>query len=118
MFSAKLEGAMDPIILATVTSALTLVATEVTKGAAGEAGKGLWSKIKSVLGWTQDPSSSELASVIARKLASDPEAAKKIIALLQANPDSSPQASNLVHSIDAEKVIVAGAFKVKGDFNM
>lgn len=109
---------MDPIVLATITSALTLISTEVTKGAAGEAGKALWTKIKSTLRWAHDPSSSELASVIARTLAADPQSAKKIVELLQSNPETNPQASNLVQSIDAEKVIVAGEFKVSGNFNM
>jgi hypothetical protein len=109
---------MDPITLATITSALTLLSTEVAKGAASEAGKALWTKIKSMLGWAQDPSPSDLAPEIARKLAADSKIAKEIVELLQAQPESNRHASTLVQSIDADKVIVAGEFKVSGDFHM
>ena len=114
----KKEGAMDPILLATITSAITLIGSEVAKGAASKAGETLWAKIKSMLGFGHDPSPTDLAPEIARKLAADPELAKKIVELLQAHPESSQQASALVQSIDAEKVIVAGEFKVSGNFNM
>jgi hypothetical protein len=87
-----MEGAMDPIILATITSALTLLSTEVAKCA-------------------QSPS--DLAPEIARKLAADSKIAKEIVELLQAQPESSRHASTL-----ADKVIVAGEFKVSGDFHM
>jgi hypothetical protein len=109
---------MDPVILATVTSAITLVATEVTKGAASEAGKALWTKIKGMFGWSTDPSPPDLAADIARKLANDAELTKKIVELLKAQPENDQRASSLVRNIDAEKVVVAGKIEVSGDFIM
>ena len=109
---------MDPIVLATITSALTLLSTEAAKGAASEAGKQLWGRIRSMLGWAKDPSPPDLSAEIARKLATAPELASKIVELLQGNAHSVPQASSLVQHIDAQKVIVASEFKVSGDFNM
>jgi hypothetical protein len=109
---------MDPIVLATITSALTLISTEVTKGAASEAGKALWGRIRSMLGWTQDPKASDLAPEIARKLAADPGLAKELTTLLQSDHESSQQASTLVQSIDAEKVIVVGTMNVSGGLHM
>ena len=109
---------MDPIALATITSALTLIATEVAKGTASEAGKALWTQIKSMLGLAQEPSSANLAPEIAGRLAVDSKLAKKIVELLQAHPDSDRRASALVEKIDAEKVIVAREFNISGDFRM
>ena len=109
---------MDPIALATITSALTLIASEVAKGAASEAGKGLWAQIKSMLGLSHEPKPENLAPEIAGRLAADSELAKKIVQLLQANPESARQASTLVQRIDAEKVIVAHQINISGDFNM
>ncbi len=109
---------MDPVILATVTSAILLIATEVMKGAAGDAGKTLWSNIKGMFGWSQDPSLPDLAPQIATRLAKDPELTKKLVELLQKHPEESPMASTLVGKIDAQKVVVVGTMNVSGDFNM
>jgi hypothetical protein len=110
-------GAMDPIALATITSALTVVATEVAKGAAGEAGKSLWNEVKSMFGWVQEPNKSDLAPDIAAKLVVDPELAKKVVQLLQAHPQDAGTAAALVGRIQAEKVVVAQRIDV-GQFNM
>jgi hypothetical protein len=109
---------MDPVVLATVTSATTLIATEVAKGAAGEAGKALWSQIKGMFGWQNDPSPPDLAPEIARRLANDAELTKAIIELLKARREISPEASSLVQNISAEKVVVAQTLNVGGDFHM
>lgn len=113
-----LSDPMDPVILATITSALTLIATEAAKGAANEAGIALWARIKSMMGWVQEPRLPDVAPEIARKLLTDSELATKILELLQSHPEGSRQASTLVQSIDAEKVIRAEKFEVKGDFHM
>lgn len=59
---------MDPIALATVTSALTFLGTECAKGAASNAGKDIWSKTKSLLGWTKEPDAQELPKAIATRI--------------------------------------------------
>ncbi len=109
---------MDPVVLATVTSATTLIATEVAKGAAGEAGKALWSQIKGMFGWREDPSPPDLALEIARRLAKDADLTKAIVELLKTRREASPEASSLVQSISADNVVVAQTINVGGDFRM
>ena len=46
---------MEPLTLATLTAAVTVLATEVGKGAAAEAGKSAWGKIKSLFKWSAEP---------------------------------------------------------------
>ena len=109
---------MEPITLATLTAAVTVLATECAKGFAGEAGKSLWSQVKSLLGWGQaEPPPAELADRVARQLQKDPAAAKQLVELLQQTPEAG-DASTLVGHIDAEKVVVAGKIEVQGDFKM
>lgn len=108
---------MDPVTLATITSAVTLLATECAKGLSSEAGKSTWNAIKSLFKWDADPGPDELAKLIAQHMEKDPEAAKQVVELLQAD-DSVGGASALVGNIDAQKVVVAGEIDVKGNFNM
>lgn len=96
---------MDPITLATVTSAVTVLATEFAKGTVSEAAKDTWSKIKSLLGFKKDPQPDELALAIAQRLKDDGELVKQIVLLLQSQQTGTSSA--LVGSIDAEKVVVA-----------
>ncbi len=111
---------MDPITLATVTSAVTLLATECGKGLASEAGKATWSKIRSLLGWQDEPTEKtekEFAPAVARRLEKDEVVVRQIVALLQEQP-AVGTASALVGSIQADKVVVAETLNVSGDFNM
>lgn len=96
---------MDPITLATVTAALTTLATECGKNAASEAGKDLWDQVKSLFGWKAEPPPSELAPDIARRLQADDALLKRVVGLLQERPAGT--ASALVGSIQAGKVVVA-----------
>jgi hypothetical protein len=100
---------MDPITLATATSAVTLLGTECAKGLASEAGKNLWSRMKALFGWTNEPDARELAKAIAMKLHSDQALLDQVITLFQgAKGDSSIQMiGSLVGSLTAEKVVVA-----------
>lgn len=107
---------MDPVTLATITSAVTILATEVAKGAASEAGKQAWTAAKKLLGFSSDPSEAQLAPEIARRLAGNADAAKQIVTLLQEEPTGCP--SSLVGSINAEKVVVADQINIAGDLNM
>lgn len=104
---------MDPITLATITSALTLIATEATKGVANEAGKSLWSLIKSKLGWTEEPPKGSLAQEIATKLSAEPKLAAEIVKLLQSRPEANQPAAALVQGINAEKVVVVHTMNVE-----
>ena len=100
---------MDPIILATATSALTLLGTESAKGLASQAGKDLWSKAKGLMGWTTEPDAPELPRAIATQLQNDEALLAQVIKLLAdaKAPDSSVQmAASLVGTLTAEKVVV------------
>ena len=68
---------MDPVTLATITSAVTVLATECAKKAAAEAGKDLWAKIKSLLKWNDEPPIATVPERIARELQSDPSLGPK-----------------------------------------
>ena len=109
---------MDPITLATVTSAVSVLGMECAKGMAGVAGKDLWDKIKSRLGFQGEPKTSELAQSVASRLASDEKLAAEIVALLKEHAGTGSSAGALVGSIDAEKVVVATRIDPHGDFNM
>ena len=111
---------MDPVTLATVTSAVTLLATEAGKGLAGEAAKDLWKKVRNRLGLKGEPAKEELAPTIAHALASDEAAAGDVVRLLQQHAGQAGDAASLVGRIDAEKVIYIANQTVFGDqtFNL
>jgi hypothetical protein len=96
---------IEPIALATITSAVSVLGTEYLKGVATEAGKTTWNKLKSVLGWKSDPAPEDIPHSVATSLENSPELATKILELLNANK-AAGIASNMVGKIDAEKVIV------------
>jgi hypothetical protein len=107
-YDASLEALMlDPISLATLTSAVTLVAQDYGKGVAGEAGKATWIAIKSLFGWRSDPAVAEVPEQVATGLSSSPEIAEKLIEILKRDP-SQPTAS-LVHNLTVVdgKVVIA-----------
>ncbi|MCA8999026.1 MAG: hypothetical protein KDA80_18645, partial [Planctomycetaceae bacterium] len=101
---------MDPITLATVTSALTVLGTKCAEGAASQLGKDLWSRTKGLLGWTEEPDIQELPKAIATTLITDQERMNQIVALLHdaKMKDSSVQlVGTLVGNLTAEKAVVA-----------
>lgn len=55
---------MEPLTLATLTAAVTVLALEVGKGAAAEAGKSASGKIKSLIRWSPDPGVADLYGVL------------------------------------------------------
>lgn len=110
---------MDPITLATATSALTLLGTECAKGAAAETGKDIWLRAKKLLGWTKEPEANELPKAIATKLNGDEELLSQIVDLLAKAPvpDLSTQiAGSLVGNLRSEKTVVAQ--KIEGGITM
>ena len=97
---------MDPISLATITSAATNLGIEAITDTASEAGKELWATIREKLGWRREPASSEMAEGIARKLQDDEELTRELVRLLQNQNDSSHSRA-LVENINADKVTLA-----------
>jgi len=95
---------MDPITLAAVTSAVTVLGTKVAEGAASEAGKTLWGGVKELFGWKNEPASAEIAQCVAEHLQDYPEHASQVIQLLQHDKGA---VGMLVGKINAEKVLVA-----------
>ncbi len=96
---------MDPIVLSTVTAALTVLGSEVGKATASEAGKTAWQGVLRLFAWTRTPDLPELAASIAHKLQEDPTLARQVLAHL-GEAEVGPAAA-LVHHIDADKVVVA-----------
>lgn len=111
---------MDPVTLATITSGVTVLATECGKGLAGQAGKDTWARIKSLLGWKDDPAPEKLAPAVAERLADDDATAQRVVMLLQENANSVGSGAAIVGTINAEKVMVVKDQTVTGDvtFNM
>jgi len=110
---------VDPIALATATSALTVLASECAKGAASEVGKDIWSKAKGLLGWTKEPTPGELPKAIATKLHGNHEllsAIVKLFAEASASDQSTQIAGSLVGNLRSEKVVVAQ--KIEGGIKM
>ena len=108
---------VDSITLATVTSAVVVLATECAKGVSS-ASKDLWGKVKSLFGWHSEPKPTDLAQAVASKLEKDDALVVQILDLLKSDSASGTPAGTLVGNIDATKVVVATRIDVAGDFKM
>jgi hypothetical protein len=105
---------MEPVSIATITAALTVLGTEVSKGAASEAGKEAWRKIRQLIGPKSQEAIEHTQAIVTERLESDPNILRELLTLLTSSQSSS--VNQLVGSIDAEKVIVAGS--ITGDIHM
>lgn len=108
---------MDAVTLATITSGVSVLATECAKGLAGQAGKDTWARIRSLLGWKNDPAPEQLAPAVAERLANDEGTARSIVELLQQQANVGSAAA-IVGNIHAERVVVIKDQHVAGDFNI
>jgi hypothetical protein len=106
------------VVLAALTSALTLVATEAIKGVASNASKDLWTKIKSTFGWSADPPLDQVPLEIASRLDIDPQLAAKLLELLQSSLPSNETAAMVVSHITANRMIIATNVNVGGELRM
>ncbi|WP_148282418.1 hypothetical protein [Corallococcus coralloides] len=95
---------MDPVTLATVTSAITVLGTKVAEGVVGEASKTLWERVLKTFGWSSTPPTEQLAQTTATHLQAHPEQAAQALSILKQDTGS---VGMLVGRIDAEKVIIA-----------
>ncbi|MCH8621765.1 hypothetical protein [Undibacterium sp. TS12] len=96
----------DPITIAAITAAVSVLGNEYIKGVASEAGKTTWQGIKSLFGWSSDPAPSEVATQVATKLTASPELLQQVLELLQKDKETGAAAS-MVGTINAAKVVVA-----------
>jgi hypothetical protein len=74
---------LDPVVLSSITAAITIVSQEYAKGIGSEAGKATWAEIKSLFGWNSDPSPAEIPNKVAEGLASFPKITKELLELLK-----------------------------------
>jgi hypothetical protein len=102
---------MDPVTLAAITSGVAVLASEVTKGTASEAGKRVWTAIESLFGWKDAAKDPQVPAKLAEVVPSRPDLAAQVVILLQSLEEGSA-ARTLVHTLNAKNV---GALEVKGD---
>ncbi|RYZ10573.1 MAG: hypothetical protein EOO70_10315 [Myxococcaceae bacterium] len=96
---------MNPIALATVTSAVTLLATEAAKAVATQAAKDAWERVKAHLGFDAEPSAPEVPALTATALQERPELLPELQRIVAES--GSQAAGQLVGTVNAEKVVVA-----------
>jgi hypothetical protein len=98
---------VDPIILASITSAVSVLGNEFLKGISGAAGKSAWANIQSLLGWQSAPKAEEIPAKVATALTASPELAERILELLKNQDVGTPSA--MVGKIEATngKVVVS-----------
>lgn len=101
--------AIDPIVLSTLTGAVSVVANEYFKGIATDAGKTTWSGIKSLLGWTSDPAPAEIPNRVAQAIAASPETTERLLKLLKGDQASRGAALVGELKVSGGKVVVAGS---------
>jgi hypothetical protein len=75
---------MDPVTIASLTTAVVLLATEAGKSGASEAGKAAWGAIQKLLNVSNADANSDLATEVAKALTAKPELAAEVRAQLDA----------------------------------
>jgi len=108
---------IDPLAMATITAAVSVLANEYLKGVVGEAGKETWKAVKSLFGWTSDPHPSEIPEKVAIALEASPDVAEKVLDLLKSS--ESGTAGTIVGKIQVSdgKIVVAQVIRAD-TFNM
>jgi hypothetical protein len=99
---------LDPIVLSSITAAVSVLGNEFAKGVASEAGKTTWGGVKKLFGWTSDPAPHEIPAQIATKTEASPEIVEKLLDLLKHNQTGT--AAQLVNHLEVQsggKVVVA-----------
>lgn len=96
---------MDPVTLATVTTALSFVGHEVAKGTASEASKTLWKKITGLFGWKDEPAEAAIPQTVAQGIVDQPHLLDSLLKLLEHQADGG--ASAIVQNLRAKNAFVA-----------
>jgi hypothetical protein len=108
---------IDPIVLSSLTSAVSVLGTEYLKGIATDAGKSSWTGIKALFGWKSDPPPAEIPDKVTNALTVSPEIAEKLLELLKSNQTGT--ATALVGKIEliGGKLVVANTI-ISDQFQM
>lgn len=104
---------IDPVVLASITSAVSVLGSDYLKGFATEAGKASWTGVKALLGWTSDPEPAEIPAAVCNAVVASPEIAQKLLHLLKSDQSGIPSA--MVGKIKASggKIVVANTITTK-----
>lgn len=103
---------MDPITLATVTTAVATLGMDVAKNVATDAAQHVWGKIKGWLGMTKEPAVEDLAAEVATALAANTATLEKIVAELKAI--NTGTASRLVSKVPVTIINTTGPIVAGG----
>ncbi|MFZ4575677.1 MAG: hypothetical protein ACOYN0_14880 [Phycisphaerales bacterium] len=96
---------MDPITLASITSAVVALALDAAKDAAPGIVKDTWEQAKKWMGWEHAPANEQLSAAVEARLKDDDVLVQKLEELLKERGRG--PAGSLVGTIKAEKVVVA-----------
>jgi|GEM_PF-3311622 hypothetical protein len=80
---------IDPVSIAAVTAAVTVLATKFVEGVLAEAGKSLWKRVAPVLGLAESPKPEDLPDMpekVAQALVERPDALAEVQRILAENP--------------------------------
>lgn len=88
---------IDPVVLSSITAAVSALATDYAKGLGGEAAKSTWASIKSLFGWGSDPELAEIPEKVANTLTVSPEVVPTAVELLKSS--QSGPVSGLVRNL-------------------
>ncbi|MGA7414533.1 MAG: hypothetical protein WBW33_28950 [Bryobacteraceae bacterium] len=98
---------IDPVALATITSAVSVLGTEYLKGFSTEAGKATWTGVKALFRWASDPEPAEIPEKVATTLTASPDLTEKLLELLKNNQTGTASAMVGKISVSGGKVVVA-----------
>lgn len=101
--------AIDPVVVSSLTAAVSVLGTDYLKGVGNEAGKATWTGIKTLFGWASDPAPDEIPEKVTNALTVLPELTEKLLALLKNSEPGVARALVGKLEVSGGKVVVAGS---------